>query len=236
MSAEIMYTLDEIRDICPALAECSLFDQIPEDKYPNILHCLSAQRRTFKNNQTIINIGENSQMAGLVLSGRIELAFFDENGNQINVDHMVSGQIFGATLSCCEWALSTIQLKALEDCDVMFMNFRNLLVVQEKYCPFRAQVTSNLLRDFARQTEAMNEHMRIICQKKLRDKIKIYLQTLKKGGTGCIEIPFSRHELADYLYVDRSALSRELCRMRDEGIIAFEGKTVTVLDDDFLYS
>lgn len=76
--------------------------------------------------------------------------------------------------------------------------------------------------------------MRILAQKRLRDRLKIYLQTLTPDSKGCYHLLYSRTELADFLCVDRSALSRELCRMRDEKVIEFSGAKIKILDHDFL--
>ena len=76
--------------------------------------------------------------------------------------------------------------------------------------------------------------MRILAQKRLRDRLKIYLQTLTPDAKGYYSLPYTRTELADFLCVDRSALSRELCRMRDEGILDFSGAKIHLLDPAFL--
>lgn len=181
-----------------------------------------------------MNIGENSQAAGIILSGTVELAFHDENGNQINVNHISSGQMFGVDLACSKQAPSPIQLRTITDCEALFLDFSPLLDADAPPCPYRARVAANLLRDFAQQTLFLNLKLRILGQKRLRDKIKIYLQHQHISNNGRIVLPFSRHELADFLYVDRSALSRELGRMRTEGTLSFNGRTIVLLDRSFL--
>lgn len=79
-----------------------------------------------------------------------------------------------------------------------------------------------------------NTKVRILAQKRLRDRLKIYLQTLTPDSKGCYHLLYSRTELADFLCVDRSALSRELCRMRDEKLLEFSGARIKILDHDFL--
>ena len=79
-----------------------------------------------------------------------------------------------------------------------------------------------------------NTKVRILAQKRLRDRLKIYLQTLTPDNKGCYHLLYSRTELADFLCVDRSALSRELCRMRDEKLLEFSGAKIKILDDNFL--
>lgn len=217
----------------PVFRNSSFFEGIPEEKYPSILSCLNGQFRSFHRSQMLLNIGEKSQMAGLILLGTIEMTYLDENGNQINLNHLSSGQLFGADLACSQHD-SLIQLQALTDCEVLFFRFDNLLADTDIHCPHRLRVTSNLLRTFARQTEFLNLRLRIISQKKLRDKLKLYFRTLPMDEHGQLKLPFTRHELAEYLYADRSALSRELCRMRDDGLLSFDGNHICLLDKAFL--
>ena len=215
------------------LHSCSLFDSIPEEKYPNVLHCLNASRRTFEKDETILNIGEYSSMAGIVLRGRIELSFFEENGAPVSITHLSKGEVFGSERACCDLRVSPVRLRALSSCEVLFLRFENLLNVGEVTCPFRARFTANLLRDFARQNQFLNLKLRILGQKHLRDKIKVYLQSLPVSDEGSIELPYSRRELAEFLSADRSALSRELCRMRDEGLLTFDGSHIRITDRSF---
>lgn len=225
-----------MKEFYPILRQCSFFDSIPEEKYPNVLRCLQASRKTFSRNTTILHIGEQSQMAGMILDGTVELVFYDENGNQINVNHISAGEVFGLELACSRQNASPIQLRAVTDCQVLFMDFETVLDQNAPPCPYRLQVASNLLRDFARQTLFLNQKLRILSQKRLRDKIKVYLQSQEICQDGRIMLPFSRSEMADFLYVDRSALSRELSRMQQEGILTYRGQEFCILDLDFLAS
>lgn len=225
-----------MKEIYPILRMCSFFDGIPEEKYPNVLRCLQAGRRRFPKGGIILNIGDQSQMAGVMLSGTVELSVYDENGNQINVNHISRGGAFGSELACSEQDASPVQFHALTDCEILFLNFSALLNLEAPPCPYRTRVATNLLRDFARQTIFLNQKLRIMGQRRLRDKIKVYLQGQKLTAEGRITLPFSRNELADFLYVDRSALSRELGRMRDEGILSYHGQDFQILDRSFLAS
>lgn len=229
-----MATPNTMEDIYPILRSCSFFEGLPEEKYPKLLNRMKAKRKFFAKEETILNIGDHSQLAGIVLHGTVELSFLDENGNQININHIHCGAVFSIELACLQGDLSPMQLKAVSDCDVLFLDFGVLLDANSPLCPFRMRVASNLLRDFAQQNLFLNQRLRIITQKRLRDKIKVYLQCQHIDTDGKIRLPFNRSELADYLYVDRSALSRELSRMCDEGIITCQGQTIQILSSDFL--
>lgn len=226
----------QMKNVYGALHQCKFFDGIPEEKYPNVLRCLQAKQATFPKNSTIQHIGEPSQMAGVVISGTVELAFWDENGNQVNINHISTGEVFGAALACLEQSPCPVQVKALTDCEILLLNFNSLLNMEEPVCPYRMRVATNLLRDFARQTLFLNQKLQMISQKRLRDKIKLYLRQQAFDKKGRVMLPFTRNEMADFLYVDRSALSRELGRMQQEGIISFQGQEFYILDKDFLES
>ena len=95
------------------------------------------------------------------------------------------------------------------------------------------QVTANLMQGMAQQLLLFNTKVRILAQKRLRDRLKIYLQTLTPDEEGCCDLPYNRTELADFLCVDRSTLSRELCRMRDEGLLQFSGSKIQLMSTNF---
>lgn len=132
---------------------------------------------------------------------------------------MSVGDVFGAELACNRNTASQTQLQAMTDCDILFCNFYNVMKPQAKACPYRQQVAANLLAEFAQQVIYLNLRLRIIGQKKLRDKIKIYSQSQRVDQSGIIHLPFSRVEWARFLYADRTALSREMGRLQNEGIL-----------------
>ena len=160
---------------------------------------------------------------------------YDENGNQISICRFCPGEVFGAELACTGWTASPVCLRASSDCTVMLLDFSALMSQKTLTCPCRMQVTANLMQDMAQQLLFFNTKVRILAQKRLRDRLKIYLQTLTPDEKGCYSLPYTRTELADFLCVDRSALSRELCRMRDEGILDFSGAKIHLLNPTFLY-
>ena len=227
-------TESRMKDIYPMLHKCSFFDGIPEDKYPNVLNCLKAVRREFPRGSSVLNIGDSSHPAGLVLKGSLEISMLDENGSQINVKHVPAGGVFGMAMACAGKTLSPVRLAALSDCELLLLDFTAILEPDTSDCPYRSRVSANLVRDMARQTLFLNQRLRIIGQKRLRSKIKIFLQCQHIGPDGTVHIPFKRSELADYLYSDRSALSRELGRMAQEGILEYSGQNIRILNMDFL--
>lgn len=89
-------------------------------------------------------------------------------------------------------------------------------------CPAKATVQNNLLRSVLYKEERLRMKLEILRHRSLRNRIANYLvvQSQSRGVTQFV-LPLSRTELAKYLLVDRAALSRELARMREEGLIDF---------------
>lgn len=151
-----------------------------------------------------------------------------------SINHLRSGNVFGAESVCAGQVASHVYIHTVEKSKILMLDFAALLSEKTFSCSCRMQVTTNLMQEFARQVMFFNSKIRILSQKKLRDKLKIYLQTLEIAPDGTVCLPYSRRELSEYLYADRSALSRELCKMRDEGILNFSGSRLQILDPDFL--
>ena len=101
----------------------------------------------------------------------------------------------------------------------MLLDFSALMSQKTLSCPCRMQVTANLMQDMAQQLLFFNTKVRILAQKRLRDRLKIYLQTLTPDEKGCYSLPYTRTELADFLCVERAAMSAELSKLQKEGLL-----------------
>ena len=159
---------------------------------------------------------------------------YSEDGNLLTIDRLSRGRVFGETLVCSMSQDSPIQIDALNDTEVLYLDFDPLLLQQENGCPYRMRVTANLLQEMGRGALFLNQKMRILAQNRLRNRIKVYLQGLPVASNGEIRLEMGRGEMADYLCVDRSALSRELGRMQKEGILTYQGQVIQILDSKFL--
>lgn len=226
--------MKEVEAYINILKNANIFNNIPEDKYPGVFKCLNASIAVFPQGAPVISPGNTVGCSGILLEGLLEGYLVDENGNQVTINHIYSGELLGAELACAGQFLNQVYVRAVEVSRVLRLDLGALLSEKTFSCPHRMQVTTNLMQGFARQVVAINTKMRILSQKKLRDKVKIYFQTLPISSGGVIILPFNRRELAEYLGADRSALSRELCKMRDEGVLAFSGARIMILDKNYL--
>ena len=153
------------------LKSSGLFKSIPEEKYNNIFTCLQARIAEYKADTLIVNIGDRNFRAGIVLEGGLEEFIYDENANHVAIQHLKSGSVFGAELACGSSLSSQFYLKASVDTKVLLMDFKTLLSEATLTCPCRMQVTANLLQELSNQITFFNTKLRILSQKKLRDKL-----------------------------------------------------------------
>ena len=214
----------------PILLKSGLFEGIRQNRYSEALKCLHARVIDYARSAKVVEIGEPCRNTGIVLKGTLEEFMYDEDGNQVNICRFEEGQIFGAELACGDWGTSPVCLQTPTGCTLLLLDLKKLLNPEDLNCPCRMRVTANLMQNMAKQLLFFNTKIRILAQKRLRDRLKIYLQTLTPDKNGCYNLPYKRSELADFLCVDRSALSRELCRMRDEGLLSFSGTKLHLKD------
>lgn len=216
------------------IAKCGVFQGVESRELPDALRFLDACDRAYQKGEMIFLIGEPVRHAGIVLDGAAELSFLDEGDNSVNMNHFTKGGIFGESLACSGETKSPVQMEALTDCRILFLRFENVLNATRLDSGHQTRIASNLLRDFARQNVFLNQKARILSQKKLRDRIRVFLRGQSVEEDGSVRLKFNRTELARFLGVNRSALSRELSRMRKEGVLSPDGKSLRILDKGFL--
>lgn len=216
------------------ISNCALFRGVNGDQLEAALAFLGAFEKSYKKNNMIFLIGDPFLYAGLVLEGTVELSFLDEGDNSINMNHFSVGSIYGESLACSEASRSPVQMQALTDCRILFLDLKRIVKAEYLAPGYQSTIGLNLIQDFARQNVFLNQKVRIMSQRKLRDKLKVFFRQQTMTEDGMIRLRFNRNQLAEFLGVNRSALSRELSIMQDEGILRIEGSHFRILDKSFL--
>ncbi len=159
----------------------------------------------------------------MVISGRVHILKEDFWGNRNIITEALPGDVFAEGYACTQGAELGISAVAAEDSRIIFMEVRRVIITCPSACAFHVRLIRNLLSVLARKNLLMDEKLTHLTQRTTREKLLSYLSSeSKRQGSASFEIPYNRQQLADYLSVDRSAMSSELCRMRDEGILTFE--------------
>ncbi|KIR03596.1 transcriptional regulator, Crp/Fnr family [Lachnospiraceae bacterium TWA4] len=224
-----MHTVTNYEEFLPVISKTKLLNNIPVEHYPRVFQFLEATVRFYEKDEFIQRLGEPLLYSGIVLDGTIEGSFISESYNKINMNHFHTGRSFAESLACVQTSHSPIQLKALTNCTVMLLNLKQILSDSKCDCSHQQTLSVNLIKILASQNVFSNLKLRIANQKVLRDRILIYLHSLIPDSNGYIHVPFTQTALAEFLGVNRSALSRELGNMQNEELISVDGKKIKLL-------
>ena len=202
------------------LKNTNLFLGIDEKEITAMLGCLNAKVVSYKKNETILRIGETSPSIGMLLSGQALMEKEDFWGNRTIISEVLSGMIFNESYACLSQMPSEHRVTATEQSTVMYFDVSRTFSVCSTACNYHTRLIRNLIRSLAEINIGLTRKMECISKKTIRDRLLTYLSSeSRKIGQSYFTIPFNRQQLADYLSVDRSALSNEISKLQKEGII-----------------
>jgi len=207
-----------------------LFQGIHFDDLLKILNCLSAKTVSYKKNEIILLAGDVVNIVGWVMSGCVRVIREDIKGEAGILAELPAPNLFCEVFACAELEHSPISIVASEDCEVLLMDYKRIPQPCNTACHYHNQLIINLLRAVARKSMLLNQKVEVLSKRTIREKILSFLDT-HRNGSRTVTIPYNREEVARYLCIDRSALSRELCKMRDEGLIRFNRNVFEMLQE-----
>lgn len=212
----------------PTLAASSLFAGVDAKDLPQALDILHARCRTFCKGELVQRLGEPFRYVGVLVSGAIEGSFDSERYDQVNMNRFGPGDMYGAAFACAGTEASPIQLEALRETEVVLLDMGGLMDAGRLGARPELEETllRNLLETTARQSTFLARKVRILGQRSLRDRIVVFLRGLPVEADGWRQLPFSETAMASFIGANRSAVSRELGRMMDEGLLRMDGRRV----------
>jgi len=197
-----------------------LFNGITREKIPQVLSLLNASVENFKKGQTISNEGDKVKRAEIVLFGNVQVFEQDYYGNRNLISDLTDGQLFGEALCCSETESFPYYIMAVENSTVLLFDCK--ILMSQKGCAygFCGQFMQNLLQIISQKSLILREKITLLSKRTTREKLMEYLLLeSKKAGKREFDIPLDRQQLADYLGVDRSAMSSEISKLQKDGII-----------------
>lgn len=204
------------------IKQTALFSGTDEAEIAAMLGCLEADEERFKKNEYVLRVGDSPDSVGMLLSGGVLVMCEDYWGNRNIYARLAPGQLFAEAFACMPGAVMDVNIVADEDSIVMWLNIGRILHTCPNACAHHSKVIRNLLSDLAAKNLRLNEKLQHISRRSTREKLLSYLSAeAKRQGATAFSIPFNRQQLADYLSVERSAMSNELCKLRDEDILTF---------------
>lgn len=203
------------------IKRCQLFDGISDDKLILLLQCLGAKIENYDKKNTILSEGKPAKYIGIVLEGAAQIQRVDYYGNRSIVGNISASQIFGEEFACAGLEQTPVKIVSTAPSKIMLIDCNRVLNSCSKSCSFHRQLIYNLMRGLAGKNIDFHQRIEITSKRTTRDKLLAYLMLCaKKEGKRSFTIPFDRQELADYLDVDRSGLSVQIGKLRNEGIIS----------------
>ena len=204
------------------LKECPLFHDITLENIPSMLNCLDAMEKTYRRDDFIFLAGDEPRYVGVVLSGGVRIIQEDFWGNRSILAHAGPSDIFGE-VACAEITKLPVSVLVHSKAEILLLDYRRIFNTCSNACTHHAGLIRNMVRILARKNLYFTTKMSHLTKRTTREKLLSYLSFLSmEAGSNRVTVPFSRQDLADYLSVDRSALSRELSRMQQDGLLHYE--------------
>jgi len=198
-----------------------LFQGIEEAALDSMLRCIGAKTVHVQKGEIVLLAGDRPEHIGVVQAGQLHILREDYDGNRSLMAVVTPGEVFAEALCCAGVAESPVTVMAHSDATVLLLPYQRIPCACSNACAHHAQLIENLLRLTAQKNLLLQGRMEIVCLKSVRAKVLRYLASFAPEQGRRITIPFNREEMADYLCVERSALSHELARMRQEGLIEY---------------
>lgn len=220
------------------LVNTNLFRGTDAKELDAMLHCLQAETKSFAKNDVIYHAGNTVTSLGMVLTGSVFIENDDFWGNKNVLDFITPGQVFAEAYASVPGELLMFNVVAAEPTEILFLNVQKVLQVCPNSCTHHNKVVQNLLAISAQKNLALSRRSLHTAPKSIRGRLLSYLsfQAIQHGSRDFV-IPFNRQQLADYLNVDRSALSNELSKMQKKGLLKVEKNHFYLLADEIeLYS
>ena len=204
-----------------------IFMEITDAEWDEMVRFLCLREKKFKKNTIIFHQGDITEEMGIVIKGNVNIESVDVSGNVSLLGNAEAGDVFAETYAFCEEPMM-VEVSAAEDTNVLWLDVRWILT--NTGSGWQEKIQKNMLQISLRKNLILSQRIFCTTPKTIRERVLTYLtaQSLKADGE-IFEIPFNRQQMAEYLNLDRSALSKELGKMKQEGILDFHKNMFRIL-------
>lgn len=206
------------------LSQCPLFDGIEQADLDTMIGCLNGRTLSVTKGNPIFLEGDSARFVGVVLSGTVQIVREDYYGNRSVMAALQPGELFAEVFSCAGIETMPVSVIAFTNSKVLLLDCRHIFTTCSNSCHFHNLLLKNLLQGMAQKNLALTQKIRYMSQKTTREKLMSYLlDQAKQQGSNKFVIPHNRQSLADYLGVERSAMSAEISKMKRDGQLDTQG-------------
>lgn len=215
--------------IMNSINKSKLFFNINDSEQQTMMKCFNSHLIKYMSGEILYFFSEANMGIGIVEEGNACIVYNFPNGSRTILEDLSAGDIFG-DLFYYHSSKENISIEATSDCVIRYIDYEHLTKRCIKACAHHSQLVSNVLEMVQEKAQHICEHLEVLSQRSIRERILSYFSILSvKAGADTFELPFSITDLSDYLSVDRSAMSRELKKMKNDNLIKMNRRTVTLL-------
>jgi CRP-like cAMP-binding protein len=213
-----------------SLSNCTLFAGVAPSDLRDMVSCLGGRVVEAAKGEPVFLEGDPTQFMGVVLSGAVQVVRDDYYGNRSVLTVIQPGGVFAEAFACAGLPTMPVSVIALQPSTVLLLDPMRILTVCPNACRFHHQVVQNYLREMAQKNLLLTQKIRYMSKKTTKEKVMAFLLDQAKAH-GCSEftIPYDRQALADYLGVERSAMSAEISKLKKSGVLDTNGAWFSLL-------
>ena len=202
----------------PTISSSRIFAGLDGEEIAKALPCLDARLHSFGEGEYVLREGETTTQVYVLLEGGVNVIREDWWGNRNIITTVAPGGTFAESYACTEGTPLAVSAVTTRASTLLTLKARKIMVGCSSGCPYHVRLTQNLVGDVAQHNLALNSKLTYLSQRSTREKLLAYLSDeSRRAASPTFTIPFNRQQLADFLSVNRSAMSNELCKMRGEG-------------------
>ena len=206
-----------------------LFKGISCEECQKMLSCFKSESRSYTAGELICNYADTEKYVGIVTHGSLNIIRTDENGNNSLLEHLGENGIFGKYIAYAAAAGDGIYVECDTPCEIVFIGSEHITKRCSNACECHSKVVENLFDIVTKKSVELSRHLYVLSSRTTRDKLLSYFRLMcEQYNNPEIALPFSTTALAEYLCVDRSAMTRELKKLKSEGIISMDKRKVTL--------
>ena len=200
-----------------------LFDGVAPEDRKAMLGCIGYHIGTFRRGDVVAFEEENIRHIGIILKGCVDMVKEDLWGNKTMLVRMRRDELFGETFACGSDNLSVVTFLVSEDAEILFLPFDRVMHSCTMACVFHHRLIENMVHIIADKNRDLMRKVEVVSKRTIREKLLAYLSIQAQiQDSRYLQIPLGRVERAEYLCVDRSALTRELVKMKEDGLIDYD--------------
>lgn len=205
-----------------------LLEGVSPQEYQTMHACLGVYEQSFRPDDVIYDFGDGRGLLGIVAQGSAVVERIDREGGRAILEHLGPGGVFGEMMMFKAAGDDSVVVRAAAPTRVSFLRSEAVMRRCEHACACHSRMVENLFRLVTEKATSLSERVEVLSRRSIREKLLRYFQLQAAKGRPSFQLPFSLSALADYISADRSAMMRELKKMREEMLVTITGRQVTL--------